>query len=114
MGFAVAYIPCGWCPYKESGERCGMCELTFRRKEWISVDERLPEQYKSVLVYMPEESPHPTVHEGFVNKHGKWYAGGFYRYADEVVAWMPMPEPPKRGVTDEIDAIRQKDKYDRL
>lgn len=52
MGFAVAYNPCEWCPYKESGERCAMCELTFRRKEWISVDERLPEEGEYVIVWV--------------------------------------------------------------
>ena len=67
-----------------------------KQGEWISVDERLPAPFVSVLVYMPDETPHPTVREGFINKHGKWYAGGFDRLQDEVVAWMEMPEPPKK------------------
>jgi hypothetical protein len=65
------------------------------RAEWISVEERLPKPFVSVLVYMPEETPHPTVREGFVNKRGEWCAGGFDRLPGEVVAWMDMPEPPK-------------------
>jgi hypothetical protein len=65
------------------------------KSAWISVDERLPEPFVSVLTYMPGEAPHPTVHEGYLNKRGKWYAGGVDRLPDEVVMWMPMPEPPK-------------------
>jgi hypothetical protein len=49
----------------------------------------------SVLVYMPDEAPHPTVREGFLTKHGAWYAGGFDRLPDEVVMWKEMPEAPK-------------------
>lgn len=63
--------------------------------EWIKVRERLPEPFVCVLVYMPEEKPHPTVHEGFITKRGQWYAGGFHRYPDEVVAWREMPQPPE-------------------
>lgn len=62
--------------------------------EWISVKDRLPPPFVSVLVYMPEERPMSTVHEGFVNKHGNWHAGYFDRLPDEVVAWQEMPEPP--------------------
>ena len=66
-----------------------------KQSEWISVDKRLPKPFVSVLVYIPEETPHPTVHEGFANKRGEWYAGCYDRLPDEVVAWMDMPEPPK-------------------
>ena len=67
----------------------------YSKQEWISVDERLPNPYISVLVYMPDEEPFPTVREGFLTKHGAWYAGGFDRLPDEVVMWKEMPEAPK-------------------
>lgn len=95
MEFVLAYNPCGWCPYKENGERCGMCELTFRRKEWISVDERLPETTENVL--------------GCSDKDGGCIFIGYYRsdwdlwgengllHLGHVLYWMPLPEAPKGG-----------------
>ena len=65
------------------------------RPEWISVKERLPEPFVSVLVYMPEENPLPTVHEGFLAREGMWYANHFDREPLEITHWMPMPEPPE-------------------
>ena len=65
--------------------------------EWISVKERLPQEFVSVLVYMPEERPLPTVHEGYVTNQGKWYAHFFEREPFEVTHWMPLPEPPNEG-----------------
>ena len=38
--------------------------------QWISVEERLPEPFVSVLVYRPGERPLPTVHEGFLARDG--------------------------------------------
>ena len=66
--------------------------------DWISVEERLPKPYVSVLVYMPEERPLPTVHEGFLAREGVWYANHFDRDPGDVTHWMPMPEPPKEVV----------------
>lgn len=62
--------------------------------EWISVKDRLPDAFVSVLVYMPQERPLPTVHEGYISRDGVWFAGMFQRNEDEVAAWMPLPEPP--------------------
>ena len=63
--------------------------------EWIKVSERLPAPFASVLVYMPEEVPLSTVQEGFITRTGQWFAGGFERKTDEVVAWREMPAPPE-------------------
>ena len=65
--------------------------------KWIPVSERLPKPFISVLVQMPEERPCPTVHEGFLNRNGTWYAAHFERERSEVTHWMPMPQPPKEG-----------------
>lgn len=69
--------------------------LEAKQPKWISVKERLPDAFVSVLVQMPGERPHPTVREGFISHDGIWCAGYFKRDPDEVTHWMPMPEPPK-------------------
>lgn len=104
MGLAVAYDPCIWCPYKESGERCGMCELTLRRKEWISIEDRLPDCEQGA----ESEAVLFITKQGFMYT-GYYGCGGIYhdRYFREyknstegydisnVTHWMPLPEPPK-------------------
>lgn len=62
--------------------------------EWISVKDGLPGKFIRVLVHMPGETPHPTVHEGYRGVKN-WYADGFRREDCEVTHWMPLPEPPK-------------------
>ena len=72
-----------------------VAQLEAAQPKWISVDERLPEQFVSVLVYMPDEYPCPTVHEGYLRPDGKWDAAHYTRTPDEVTHWANMPEPTK-------------------
>lgn len=67
------------------------------QSQWISVKERLPEPFVSVLVQMPGENPCPTVREGFITRDGIWHSALYDREPDEVTHWRPMPEPPKEG-----------------
>ena len=63
---------------------------------WISVAERLPQNYVSVLVYLPGESPFPTVHEAYIGEDGEWHSAVVYGVEDaDVTHWMPLPKPPK-------------------
>ncbi len=64
------------------------------RGEWISVEDRLPNPFETVLVHMPLEKPLPTVHAGYISKDGEWVGGLFNRDKDEVTHWMPLPEAP--------------------
>ena len=64
-------------------------------QEWISVKDRLPEPFVSVLVNMPGEEPCPTVREGFISNDGIWQSAMFRREPGEVTHWQPMPQPPK-------------------
>lgn len=70
-------------------------EALAAQSKWISVEERLPEQFVFVLVYMPDEYPCPTVHEGYLRPDGKWDAAHYLRTPDEVTHWANLPEPPK-------------------
>ena len=62
--------------------------------EWISVKERLPEPFVSVLGYCPDEEPLPTVHEVYMNGFGQWTSAQVYGMGN-VTYWMPLPEPPE-------------------
>ena len=64
-------------------------------QEWVSVDDRLPEPFVSVLVHMPGEEPCPTVREGFISNDGIWQSAMVRREPGEVTHWQPMPQPPK-------------------
>ena len=70
-------------------------ELRARVQEWISVEDRLPEPYVSVLVNMPGEKPFPTVRRGFISNDGIWQSAMIRREPGEVTHWQPMPQPPK-------------------
>lgn len=62
--------------------------------EWISVNERLPED-GPVLVYVSENCP-----SIYIDYYGKM-EGGYHGFGHEflmetkVTHWMPLPEPPK-------------------
>ena len=70
-------------------------QLEAAQPKWISVEERLPEEFHPVLVYMPNEAPLPTVHEGYRRRNGRWWAAWYARELEGVTHWMPLPEPPE-------------------
>ena len=65
-------------------------------RQWIPVEERLPQNYISVLVYIPTEEPLPMVHEAYIGDDGEWHSSVFYGIENEdVTHWMTMPKTPK-------------------
>ena len=56
--------------------------------EWISVEDRLPDEYADVLVVFPVGSRH--IYEVDHVEDGGWFWN-----ASEVTHWMPLPEPPQ-------------------
>lgn len=78
-------------------------EKAQERTRWIPVTERLPEENKSVLLYMKSRSSSGTcIQTGSIDK-GFWftqsYPGlqGIANREFHVMAWMPLPEPYTEG-----------------
>ena len=63
-------------------------------QEWISVNDRLPEAWKQVLIYSRHDFCESAVYIGIP---GKWRVTWNHEMleADSVTHWMPLPEPPK-------------------
>ena len=62
----------------------------YRKQEWISVEERLPEVRQRVLLY----SYHDGVNTGYrADEIGRFYVDKSYPYRP--THWMPLPEAPK-------------------
>ena len=72
-------------------------DLTNMVPRWISVKEREPEPFISVLGYIPDEAPMPVVREGYRVSAGNCNAYYFPVLADrrEITHWMEIPQPPK-------------------
>ena len=67
-------------------------------ENWISTKERLPNIFESVLLHVPDNTPLPTVHEGYLTRENIWISMNDRAYTmEEVPFWMPMPEPPEAG-----------------
>ena len=82
--------------YKDALELAIADMKAMRGRRWIPVTERLPQNYISVLVYLPGERPLPTVHEAYIGGDGEWHSSVVYGVENEdVTHWMPLPEPPK-------------------
>ena len=67
---------------------------------WISVDDRLPEYDKIVLVWYSYDGIWgETAGYGISWYHGKWNINELNQTGDnlEVLYWMYVPEPPKDG-----------------
>lgn len=60
--------------------------------EWISVKDRLPKNYQSVLLTTRVETMPRYVHEGFRDGR-EWIIFGTCAKSEDVVAWAEMPNP---------------------
>lgn len=72
--------------------------------EWISVKDKLPNEYQRVLVYRgyyDGDDKDEKIHVGFLNPKDGFYGSQYgllddYLYPHSLVThWMPLPEPPK-------------------
>ena len=81
--------------FKENKESCEkrMIDLAQRVPRWISVEERLPEDYEDVVIIMRDGAS--SWYRVAYREYGGWSFGGGRRVNDEVTHWMPLPELPK-------------------
>ena len=68
--------------------------------KWIPCSERLPEKDVNVLTYHRNESFDYRYVSWIDDYSGKW-AGFIGNLPDDVLAWMPLPEPYKGGGEEE-------------
>ena len=62
-------------------------------QEWISVEERLPTDFISVLGYMTDAGEFPPVRECYIVGNAFFFPS--LRDVHPVSHWMPLPKPPK-------------------
>lgn len=113
---------CGECPYWNGSAMCKpeLCNDAItcidqleKKTKWISVEERMPEHGTDVLVLtapstlslgqncVVAEYIHPRMEKSgvFIN----FYAGYDDKNILAVTHWMPLPEPPDGGKSNEAD-----------
>lgn len=91
-------LPCSDCAYHGPGlPPCGKAvhedavamleQLEAQVPKWISVEERLPEQYATVIIWR-DDCKNATI---------GWLISGYWSVPKgvRVTHWMPMPDPPK-------------------
>lgn len=65
-------------------------------EDWISVADEMPPPFVSVLGYIPDLEPGPTVMECYLTDQCTFYAPGTMGF-EVVTHWLPMPEYKKGG-----------------
>lgn len=70
-------------------------KLEQGKPAWISVNERKPEEFVSVLIYAPGMAPLPTVMEAYFAREC-WVARTMILQKHEVTHWMEMPAGPEK------------------
>ena len=101
--------PCGdgepECPYDCGSEDCiyhllydahaYIQQVEAKVPRWISVEEKLPEAHKNVLVYMTTPIGWWKVEIDWLDEQG-WVCSADSEW-HTITHWMPLPEPPKEG-----------------
>ena len=74
-------------------ETCPLCcweKYFVPKQEWISVEDRLPDENVRVLVWLQDDAKPFTHIDTDRRLHGKWV-----RWVTDITHWMQLPEPPK-------------------
>lgn len=67
----------------------------YRKQEWISVEERLPEHLENVLACDTEGKIHTATYVAYDTGRGVFCSP--VRNVHHFTHWMPLPAPPKGG-----------------
>lgn len=75
------------------------CRPTIPATQWISVKDRLPEEQKEVLIYLPEYDSVEMASLFTIPSMNlrEWVQNEDAYMLDEVSYWMPLPTNPKDG-----------------
>ena len=76
-------------------KRCVEEQPTIETPKWIPISERLPEKNAEVLA--TTEWDCITIAEMFSNNDWFICEGNANAHTDEIIAWMPLPEPYKES-----------------
>lgn len=76
-----------------------MRQPTIPAPQWISVEDRLPEEQKEVLIYLPEYDSVEMASLFTIPSMNlrEWVQNEDAYMLDEVSYWMPLPTNPKDG-----------------
>lgn len=79
-------------------DACLLGVAALERSRWVPCSERLPNPGERVLT-----TDGAFVGEMYINKRGQWQRYNVANHetlmALDILAWMPLPEPPKEGGT---------------
>ena len=90
---------CPECGAKMTGSAENATDTNVGNKpEWISVEERLPDNGNAVLVNRYNKSlKFSVVNIDNYQGYGKWWDKDYNGEVWTITHWMPLPEPPKKG-----------------
>lgn len=86
------------CPFPYECNECTarrLYDAGYRKSEWISIEERLPEESGKYLVCIKSGNVYQTKFYSYPkDKGGHW---GQKDKGKNITHWMPLPEAPKGG-----------------
>ena len=96
-------VTCEHAPlFREAADAIEVLSKTEKTTQWIPVTERLPEEYVDVLCYYEYyrygeyNCMFRTIDRGYYGD-GIWGGEAGQGHKSKVLAWMPLPDPPKEA-----------------
>lgn len=85
-----------WIPVKTRNITDEEREKEDYPKEWHSILEcKMPEEGEEILVTIKGHKENYVEKDTAYNDWDGWYLDGGYDWGEDVIAWMPLPEPYK-------------------